>query len=106
MFQRFVFIKLKAEWTNADGCREVIESARKVLPTIPGVQECYAGQPADAEAAKGWDLCLMLRFATLEDIERYRIHPDHQAFLENVLAPRVEAKRVWNFDMQGLSQIP
>lgn len=103
MFQRFVFLKLKEEWASADALAGVIEHSRKVLPAIPGVVECYAGKPADEHASKGWDMCLMLRFACLEDIETYRVHPAHQEFLDTFLGPKVEAKRVWNFSMQELS---
>lgn len=103
MFDRFVFVKLKDEWANDDGIAEVIAESRRVLPAIPGVLRARAGRPADAHAGKGWDVCLVLGFATLEAIESYRVHPDHQTFLDEFLGPRVEAKRVWNFESEELS---
>ena len=100
MFDRFVFVKLKETWANEQGVAEVIAESRRVLPSIPGVLRCRAGAPADLHAGKGWDLCLVLGFATLEDIETYRVHPEHKKFLEEFLGPKVEAKRVWNFETE------
>ncbi len=100
MFDRFVFVKFKDQWANDQGVAEFVAESRRVLPKIPGVLRVRAGRPADAHAGKGWDVCLVLGFASLEDIEVYRVHPDHTAFLETFLAPRVEAKRVWNFESE------
>lgn len=100
MFNRFVFIKLTPQYSNDEGITEVLEESKRVLPNIPGVVNCSGGRPADEHAGKGWDLCLTLRFASLEDIESYRVHPEHEKFLQEFLAPKVEAKRVWNFAVQ------
>ena len=100
MFDCFVFVKLKGQWSNQAGVDEVIAESRRVLPSLPGVLRLRAGRPADEHSGKGWDVCLVLGFATLEDIETYRVHPLHQAFLEEFLGPRVEAKRVWNFETE------
>ncbi len=102
MFNRFVYIKLTKEWATSEGRSAVIAESGQVLPSIPGVLSCQAGLPESPDAAKGWDLCLVLRFASSEDIESYRVHPVHVAFLEKFLGPKIEAKRVWNFRMQEL----
>ena len=102
MFERFVYLKLKDEWANDAGVAEVVKESARVLPAIPGVVSCRTGIPADAHAGKGWDLCLTLTFRTLPEIETYRVHPNHVAFLEKFLGPKVEAKRVWNFEMKPL----
>ncbi|MCP4447047.1 MAG: Dabb family protein [Myxococcales bacterium] len=100
MFDRFVFVKLKEQWANQEGVADFIAESRRVFPSIPGVLRCRAGQPADAHAGKGWDVCIVLGFASLEEIEVYRVHPAHQAFLDEFLGPRAEAKRVWNFETE------
>jgi len=100
MFDRFVFVKLKEEWANEAGVAEVLAESRRVLPGIPGVVRSRGGAPADAHSGKGWDVCLVIGFETLEDIETYRVHPLHQKFLEEFLGPKVEAKRVWNFESE------
>ena len=100
MFNRFVFVKLIAEHSTDEGIAEVLKESLRVLPTLPGVVRCTVGRPADDHAGKGWDLCLTLEFKSLDDIETYRVHPEHQTFLKEFLGPRVEAKRVWNFSMQ------
>jgi hypothetical protein len=102
MFERFVYLKLKDEWANEEGVALVVKESARVLPSLPGVVSCRAGIPADAHAGKGWDLCLALSFESLPEIETYRVHPDHQEFLKEFLGPKVEAKRVWNFEMKPL----
>ncbi len=102
MYDRFVFVKFKDEWANDKRVAEFVAESRNVLPKLPGVLRVRAGRPADAHAGKGWDACLVLGFNSLEEIETYRVHPDHVAFLENFLGPRVEAKRVWNFSSEEL----
>lgn len=100
MFERFVYVKLKEEWDNDAGRAAVVAEAGRVLPTVPGVLRCRAGVPAAEGLAKGWDICISLQFASLDEIESYRVHPDHQKFLDEFLSPRAEAKRVWNFETQ------
>lgn len=100
MFERFVYVKLKEQWADEAGRAMVVKEAGRVLPTIPGVLRCRAGVPADEHAAKGWDLCIALQFDSLADIESYRVHADHQKFLEEFLSPKAEAKRVWSFETQ------
>ncbi len=103
MFDRFVFAKLNEEWAGDEGVTAVLAEARRVLPSIPGVRCCRIGSPADAHAGKGWDVCFVLSFASLEDIESYRVHPIHQAFLNDFLEPKVEAKRAWNFSVEEVA---
>ncbi len=103
MFERFVYLKLTDEWANDEGRALVLKESARRLGAFKEVVAYRAGVAADAHAAKGWDLCLALQFESLSDIETYRVHPDHQAFLKDFLAPKVEAKRVWNFEMHAHS---
>ena len=103
MIERFVYLKLREEWANDEGRALVIAESARVLPGIPGVKSCRSGVPADTHAGKGRDLCLVLSFDTLAEVESYRVHVDHVEFLEKFLGPKVEAKRAWNFEMQSLT---
>jgi hypothetical protein len=103
MINRFVFMKLKDEWSSDSGLAAVIEETRRVLPSIPGVKGCEVGQPADAHAGKGWDVGIRLTFSSLADADAYRVHPTHKQYLEDFLEPKVEAKRAWNFSMSDAS---
>jgi len=39
-----------------------------------------------------------VEFNDLEDVEVYRVHPDHIRFLEEHLNPKAEVKKVWNWE--------
>jgi hypothetical protein len=97
MIERYHFLKLKPEFATPDGRSEVAARCRAVLPGLPGVQAVVVGIPADDESAAGWDLSIMVRFAVLADVARYRADPDHRRFVDSFLAPRVEFKKAWNF---------
>jgi Stress responsive A/B Barrel Domain len=98
MIERVHLLKLKAEHATPRDRREVIDHALAVLPAVPGVLGVTAGVAADEEARKSWDIFLIVRFASLADVEPYRIHPEHRQFVDHFLAPRVEVKKGWNFD--------
>ena len=99
MIERYHFLKLKPEFAAPDRVHEVVARVRAVLPTVPGVLSVTAGEPADDEAAAGWHVSIVVRFATLADVATYRAHPTHRQFVDEVLAPRVEFKKAWNFDV-------
>ncbi len=96
MIERYVFIRLIDEHATDEGRRAVIEHTQRVLPAIPGVTGVQMSTPADDESAKAWDLGLVVRFDAIEDVDPYRVHPDHVAYLD-FLEPRVAVKKAWNF---------
>ncbi len=61
----------------------VAQVARGIFPTIPGVLGFEALLPVDG----GWDLVLLVRFADLQTVETYRLHPIHVAFVETHVKP-------------------
>ena len=99
MIERYHFLKLKPEFAAPERRHEAAARVRAVLPTVPGVLSITVGEPADAEAAAGWDLSIVVRFATLADVAVYRAHPTHRQLVDEVLTPRVEFKKAWNFDV-------
>lgn len=98
MIERIHLLKLKAEDATPRGRREIIDRALAVLPAVPGVLGVSAGAPADAESEKSWDIVIVVRFRSVQDIDAYRVHPEHRRFVDEFLAPRTEMKKGWNFD--------
>ncbi len=92
MLNRFVFVKLK---DSAD--RSAVASAAKNCFTAVDVVQAFdVLMPAD-EGAEVWDLCFRVELASLDDVSTYLQDPAHVSFVDEVLSPRAEVKKAWNF---------
>lgn len=94
--ERYVFIKMVDEHASPEGREEVAAEAERVIASLPGVRELRVGTPADDHARAAWDLSLCVRFSSLEDAEAYRVHPEHRAFVDDFLRPRLAVIKAWN----------
>jgi hypothetical protein len=99
MIERFAFVKLMPEHATDARRRALVERALEELRPLPGVVSMTVGLPADPDAAKAWDLCINVRFATLDDAAAYRAHPVHRRFVDEVIAPRSAARKGWTFEV-------
>lgn len=100
MIERIILIKLNDEYATPEGRAEVVADTRKAFTNLPGVQRLAVGVPADAHAAKGWDLSIVLGFNSMADVEAYHVDPLHRAYVDDYLAPRLEVLKAWNFAVQ------
>jgi len=98
MIERIVLLKLKEEFGCGEPREALAEQGRAVLAGLPGVREARVAIPTDAESARSWDLGFFLRFDSMEDVEAYRVHPDHRALVDDVLKPRMQVVKAWNFE--------
>lgn len=57
--------------------------------------------PGDGRTGSEWDLCILVQFATMEDVETYRTDAIHRAYADVFLKPLRDKIRVWNFDVGG-----
>lgn len=99
MIDRIVLFKLKEAYAHDAARREVAAHSRQVLASVPGVEEVRVGVPADAAAGKSWDLSVVVRFASLDAVEAYRVHPVHRAYVDEYMRPRMEVVKAWNFEV-------
>ena len=97
MIERIVLLKVKDELANAESRAEMAAYSEALLRSLPGVIDANVGVPADDTSAKSWDLRLAIRFARYEDVEPYRVHPRHVAYVEEYLRPRITFRKAWNF---------
>jgi hypothetical protein len=97
MIERVVLIKLSDAYANDDERGRIARHARRVLPLVPGVKGVTVGVPADESCEQSWDLSIIVEFADGTDIPRYLAHPDHRAFVDQLLKPRMEVIKAWNF---------
>lgn len=99
MIDRYVFVKLEDEYANGAARAEIAAHSRQALAALPGVVRVTVGTPADEAAVKSWDLSIVVRFARIEDVEPYRIHPEHRRYVDEYLAPRMQVIKAWNFQV-------
>lgn len=99
MVERIVLFKFQQSHANPASRGEVATRARELLSAIPSVGALSVGIPADPPSEKSWDLSLVLRFETLEDVEAFRAHPAHREFVDVFLGSRLEVIKAWNFEV-------
>ncbi len=99
MIERIVLFKLKDEYSNAEAIAGIAERTRKDIGALSMVKSVNVGIPADEESKKSWDLSLVVRFDSLEDVERYMVDPDHRAYVDDFIRARIEVVKAWNFDI-------
>mgnify|MGYP002079103405 CR=1 FL=1 len=106
MIERHHYLKLRSNLAHPEARAEVVRRVLETLPGLPGVTGVSAGVPADAEAERSWDVVITVRFADLSDIAAYRADPIHRRFVDEFLAPRVEVKKAWNFEVASTGSHP
>ena len=97
MIERIVLFKLKEPYSIDAAREEIAERSRKDLSALSQVQSVSVGVPADEYALKGWDISLVVRFASMEDMQAYVVDPDHRAYVDDYMTERVEVRKAWNF---------
>ena len=101
MIQRVVMVKLKPAFADDASRRKIVRETLDVLKDAHGVLDLEVGVPSDKRTEGSWDLCLLVRFATMADVEAYRTDRIHRAYADVFLAPMRTAIRVWNFEVFG-----
>ena len=99
MIERVVLFKLKDDWATDDGRTAVAQHSRAVLAGLPGVTSVTVGIPADDASRASWDISLVVRFASMDDVPGYAVHPEPRDYVDNYMMPKVEVRRAWNFDV-------
>lgn len=97
MVERYVFLKLVPAHATEAGRAEVVAEVERVFPALPGVRSVRVGVAAEPRSLAAWDLVLVIGFDAVEDVPAYVDSPPHRAFVDDFLAPRVDAKKAWNF---------
>lgn len=97
MIERIVLFKLKGEYCNDRARAEIAERTRRDLGALKNVRSISVGVPADEPAEKSWDLSIVVRLDTLEDVAAYIADPEHRAYVDDYMHERIELIKAWNF---------
>lgn len=101
MITHVVIFWLKPEVQNAR--ERLFAAARKHLPSIPVVQNFRYGASIPSERPvvdTTYGLAISMDFASAADLETYQQHPQHQAFIAEVVKPLVERVQVYDFSAE------
>jgi hypothetical protein len=84
MLKHVVFMKFKSAVTAPD--TDQLKQALGGLPAlIPEIREFVFGQDI-LRTERSWDFALVSAFDSIEAMNRYQVHPDHQTVLQKVRA--------------------
>lgn len=86
MITHLVFFKMADEAegaTAAENAEKLVSQLRELPSKIPQLVELEAGCDF-SDSPASYDVGLVTRFETREDLETYRIHPDHQKVVDFV----------------------
>ena len=94
---RIVLVKLSDDHATAAGRAAFVARTRAVFDALPLIVGYDLDVGADETTLRQWDVCLRVHFARAEDVEPYRVHPAHVAYVREVLEPVSVVKKAWNF---------
>ncbi len=98
MVQRVVLIQLKPEFRSDGKVRQIARRALEVLPHAARVMDVSVSLASDEPTRADWDICILIRFASMQDPSVYRVDPVHRAFTDRYLAPMQQRIFVYHFD--------
>lgn len=97
MIERIVLFKLKDECRNDAARAAFADKTRADLSALAHVRSVSVGVPADDASEASWDISIVVRFDSMEDVEAYIHDPAHRDYVDNYAAPQIEVRKVWNF---------
>lgn len=95
MIERHVYVRLTEEYRHGAALAELVSKSR-ALRALPQVLDLRILFPADDSAASKWDLCLVLRFSSLEEYAGFKSDQLHRSYVDEYLAPRAVVLKAWN----------
>jgi hypothetical protein len=98
MVLRVVLIQLKPEHSTDAKVREIAKKALEVLPHAARAMEVKVHTASDQRTRDDWDLCILVRFASMQDPPVYRVDPIHRSFADKYLKPLRERIYVYHFE--------
>jgi hypothetical protein len=98
MVLRVVLIQMKPEHRSDGKLREIARRALEVLPHAARVMDVKVHLACDERTSDDWDVCILVRFASMQDPPVYRVDPIHRSFADIYLKPLRKRIFVYHFD--------
>lgn len=96
MICHVVLIRLRED-VGEDGGDRLLERARELLDSIPGVSNLRLGKGLGAKDEKTYPFSLVMEFEDEKALEAYQVHPQHQTFVRDVVGPMQDDKKVYDY---------
>jgi len=93
MICHVVLIRLKKE--EIEKTQWVLDQAREVLSTIPGVHNLRVGKGIKIDYP--YPISFVMDFDDETALQAYQVHPDHRRFVDEILGPVVGDKQVYDY---------
>jgi len=100
MIERYVYVRLNPEFQTVEGRAEVAAHTRSALGRLSRQRGVRVGVPSDDHSAAGWDLSIVVRFDSMEDLAAYLPDPDHRVYVDDYLKPKMVMLKAWNFEVE------
>ena len=99
MIKRIVLFKLKDEYRNDAARAEFAERTRQDLSALATVRSVTVGIPSDEATEATWDICIVLHFDNMDDVQEYIAAPAHRAYVDTYATPHLQARKASNFQI-------
>lgn len=97
MIERILLFRLKEAYRNDEARAEFAERTRKDLGALPQVRGVTVGVPADEATEAIWDISIVVKFDSMDELQEYIVDPAHRVYVEEFAKPRIEVRKVSNF---------
>lgn len=96
LISHIVLIRLKDTLTD-DQVTAFMDEARSVLGAIAEVRNLRVGRGLGVKAEVDHPVALVMDFEDEAALERYQVHPEHRRFVESIVGPIQDDKRVYDY---------
>jgi hypothetical protein len=97
VIERIQLYKLVGEPSSPNEREARARALADALAGVPGARDVFVGLPADAAAAKSWDVALVLTFDDGEAAEAYLSRAGYREALERALGGSIVVEKGWSF---------
>jgi hypothetical protein len=98
MIVRVVLIRLKPQFQSYGQRRLIAKKTREVLPNAARVMSLTINLASDERTEDEWDICLLVKFASMQDTAVYKNDPVHRAYADVFLKPMLDRIYVYHFE--------
>lgn len=96
MICHVVLIRLKETVSDSEGS-ELLRRAKELLGPIPSVRNLRVGRGLGKKDEVSHPYALVMEFDDEKGLEAYQVHPDHQAFVREVVGRLQADKKVYDY---------
>lgn len=98
MIYHTVLFKWK-EGTGKEQINKALRELNALKPKVPSILEIQAGENF-SERSGGFSHVLTSKFLTIEALDQYQVHPEHQKIVVDLIKPILDQLVVGDFEVK------